>query len=130
MLTASEHAALAVFRSFMVNTGEMLCFHGPQLEKHGATLRTLAEKNLVVKEQFAGGYSLTRAGFEAMSVPAGNPPSAGSPAKSPAAANKVAANKVVATAAAKSSAAKRPVRQSPAASSRKPAAPSPSARRR
>lgn len=115
MLTASEHAALAVFRSFMVNVGEMLCFHGPQLEKHGATLRTLAEKNLVVKEQFAGGYSLTPAGFEAMSVPAGSPPVTSPAAKSPAV---------------KSPAAKTPVRQSPAASARKPAAASPSARRR
>lgn len=69
MLSTSEQAALAVFRSFMVNAGEMLCFHGPQLEKHGPTLRQLTEKNLVIKEQFAGGYSLTRAGFEAMAGP-------------------------------------------------------------
>jgi hypothetical protein len=69
MLTASEQAALAVFRTFHVGTGQMLCFHGPQLEKHRTPLRLLTEKNLVVKEQFAGGYSLTRAGFEAMSAP-------------------------------------------------------------
>jgi hypothetical protein len=84
MLSTSEQAALAVFRSFMVNTGEMLCFHGPQLEKHGPTLRQLAEKNLVVKEQFAGGYSLTRAGFEAMAGPrpsrSGKAPSGKAPA--------------------------------------------------
>ena len=66
---------LAVFRSFMVSAGEMLCFHGPQLEKHGPTLRQLTEKNLVIKEQFAGGYSLTRAGFEAMAGPAAKAPS-------------------------------------------------------
>ncbi len=68
MLSAAEQSALAVFRVFMVSPGEMLCFHGPQLAKHGATLRRLADKNLVVQEQFAGGYSLTRAGFEAMAA--------------------------------------------------------------
>ena len=69
MLSTPEQAALAVFRSFKVGAGQMLCFHGPQLEKHRATLRQLTEKNLVIKEQFAGGYSLTRAGFEAMEGP-------------------------------------------------------------
>jgi hypothetical protein len=68
MLTNAEQAALNVFRSFMVGAGEMLCFQGPQLQKHGATLRQLTEKNYLIKEQFAGGYSLTRAGVEAMAA--------------------------------------------------------------
>jgi hypothetical protein len=84
MLTASEQAALAVFRTFHVGTGQMLCFHGPQLEKHRTPLRLLTEKNLVVKEQFAGGYSLTRAGFEAMSAPStASGAQSASPAASP-----------------------------------------------
>jgi hypothetical protein len=44
----------------------MLCFYGPDLEKHKAALRSLTEKKLLVKERFKGGYSLTRAGFAAM----------------------------------------------------------------
>jgi hypothetical protein len=69
MLSTAEQSVLAVFRAFHVGPGEMLCFHGPQLAKYGACLRGLAEKNLVVKEQFAGGYSLTSAGFDAMAAP-------------------------------------------------------------
>ncbi len=44
----------------------MLCFYGPELEKHKAALQKLTEKELLVKETFKGGYSLTRAGFVAM----------------------------------------------------------------
>lgn len=44
----------------------MLCFYGPDLEKHQAALTTLTEKELLVKERFKGGYSLTQAGFVAM----------------------------------------------------------------
>jgi predicted transcriptional regulator len=44
----------------------MLCFFGPNLEKHDAALKQLMDKDLLVKEQFKGAYSLTRAGFEAM----------------------------------------------------------------
>jgi hypothetical protein len=66
MLSVAEQSALAVFRSFMVRAGQMVCFPAPQLEKHRATLQRLTEKNLVVREQFAGGYSLTPNGFAAM----------------------------------------------------------------
>ena len=68
MLTAAEQSALDVFRSFHVSVGQMLCFHGPLLAKHGATLGQMAAKDLVVKEQFAGGFSLTRTGYEALSA--------------------------------------------------------------
>jgi hypothetical protein len=44
----------------------MLCFYGPQLEKDRAPLRSLTERKLLVEERFRGGYSLTRAGFDAM----------------------------------------------------------------
>ena len=81
VLTNAEQAALAVFRSFLVNPGEMLCFHGPQLEKHGRSLRVLTEKNLIVKEQFAGGYSLTAAGFAAASERAAVPVGPSAPSK-------------------------------------------------
>ncbi|MEE2707472.1 MAG: hypothetical protein VX988_10495 [Planctomycetota bacterium] len=44
----------------------MLCFHGPNLKTLQTALRQLAEKELLVKEKFKGGYSLTAAGFAAM----------------------------------------------------------------
>ena len=46
--------------------GQMLCFFGPDLEKHQAALQNMTAKELLVKEQFKGAYSLTRSGFEAM----------------------------------------------------------------
>jgi hypothetical protein len=65
-LSRAERSVLAVFRTFLVKTGEMICFTGPQLQKYGPTLAGLAKKNLVVREHYAGGYSLTREGFVAM----------------------------------------------------------------
>ncbi len=44
----------------------MLCFYGPDLEKHTNSLRKLTEKDFLIKERFKGGYSLTEAGFDAM----------------------------------------------------------------
>jgi hypothetical protein len=44
----------------------MLCFYGPNLKKYQGALQVLTEKELLVKEKFRGGYSLTRAGFQAM----------------------------------------------------------------
>jgi uncharacterized protein YwgA len=46
--------------------GQMLCFVGPYLEKHNLALQALANKGLLVKEQFKGAYSLTDAGFQVM----------------------------------------------------------------
>ncbi len=44
----------------------MLCFSGPNLEQDEATLDLLTERELLIKEKFKGGYSLTPAGFESM----------------------------------------------------------------
>ena len=46
--------------------GQMLCFYGPNLEKYRNALRELTEKDMIIKEGFKGGYSLTPAGYEAM----------------------------------------------------------------
>ena len=46
--------------------GRMLCFSGPNLERDTAALELLADKKLLVKESFTGGYSLTEAGFAVM----------------------------------------------------------------
>ena len=46
--------------------GKMLCFSGPDLERYAADLNCLADKKLLVREKFKGGYSLTKGGFAAM----------------------------------------------------------------
>lgn len=66
MLTNSEQRALKAFRQYLVTPGQMLCFYGPELEKHKAALQKLTEKDLLVKERFKGAFSLTEAGFAAM----------------------------------------------------------------
>lgn len=66
LLSTSEQRVLRTFRDFLMTPGQMLCFSGPDLKQHKATLDVLADKELLVKEKFKGGYSLTRAGFAAM----------------------------------------------------------------
>ncbi len=66
MLSTSEIAALRTFRQHLLTPGKMLCFSGPNLEKHEAALQQLTESDLLVKEKFKGAYSLTVAGFRAM----------------------------------------------------------------
>ena len=46
--------------------GQMLCFYGPNLKLNQATLDLLTDKELLVREKFNGGYSLTQAGYTAM----------------------------------------------------------------
>jgi hypothetical protein len=62
----ADNSPLDVFRAYQMRPGQMLCFHGPSLEKHGESLRKLTASGLLSKERFAGGYSLTAAGFTAM----------------------------------------------------------------
>ena len=66
LLTKPEQNALRAFHKFLVTPGEMLCFFGPDLDRHKAALQKLTEKEFLVKERFKGGYSLTEAGFVAM----------------------------------------------------------------
>jgi hypothetical protein len=61
-----EQTALSVFRKYLIEPGQMLCFHGPSLEEHGESLRQLTAQGMLTKDKFDGGYSLTRAGFAAM----------------------------------------------------------------
>ena len=68
MLTTSEQRVLRTFRRFLMTPGEMLCFSGPDLQQHQATLELLTSKDLLVKERFKGGYSLTEEGFAAMNA--------------------------------------------------------------
>ena len=66
VLSAAEQAALRTFSMYLVTPGKMLCFFGPNLEKHEAALETLTKKDLLVKETFKGAWSLTVAGYQAM----------------------------------------------------------------
>ncbi len=66
LLSTSEQRVLGTFRRFLMTPGQMLCFDGPNLEQDKATLEFLTDKDLLVKEEFKGGYSLTQAGFAAM----------------------------------------------------------------
>lgn len=66
LLTISEQRVLRTFRQFLISPGQMLCFHGPNLNRNQAALRQLIEKELLVKEHFKGGYSITEAGYAAM----------------------------------------------------------------
>ena len=66
VLTNSERRALKYFRQFMVSPGQMLCFYGPDLKKHGAALKRLTDREMLIKEKFKGGYSLTETGYHAM----------------------------------------------------------------
>jgi hypothetical protein len=65
-MTKPDQTVFDVFRSYLITPGQMLCFHGLELEKHGDSLRRLTADGLLNKERFAGGYSLTAAGFAAM----------------------------------------------------------------
>ena len=66
MLSPKEERVLLTYREYRITPGQMLCFSGQDLERHGKTLELMSTKELLVKESFKGGYSLTEAGFSAM----------------------------------------------------------------
>jgi hypothetical protein len=61
-----DQSALVVFRKYLIEPGQMLCFHGPLLDQNRDSLRQLTEQGLLSKDNFKGGYALTQAGFAAM----------------------------------------------------------------
>lgn len=66
MLSLPEKTVLRTFQQYLATPGKMVCFFGPNLEKHKSALAELTEKEYLIEEDFDGAYSLTRAGFEAM----------------------------------------------------------------
>jgi len=66
LLSTAEQRVLGTFRKFLIAPGEMLCFSGPSLENDSPTLESMSKKDLLNKEKFKGGYSLTQAGYAAM----------------------------------------------------------------
>jgi hypothetical protein len=65
-LSTLDQSALTRFRDYLIQPGEMLCFDGPTLDQHRASLQQLTAEGLLTKESFKCGYSLTPAGFAAM----------------------------------------------------------------
>ncbi len=66
MLSTAERKVLDSFREYLIQPGEMLCFHGQTLLQFEKPLHLLVDKQLVRKERVEGAYCLTRAGFAAM----------------------------------------------------------------
>jgi hypothetical protein len=61
-----QQSALRVFRDYLIEPGQMLCFHGPLLDENRDSLRFLTEQGLLSKDTFKSGYTLTQAGFDEM----------------------------------------------------------------
>ncbi len=66
LLSTAEKKVLKTFREYQITPGQMLCFSGPNLDQHLAALELMSDKELLVKEKFRGGYSLTQSGFQAV----------------------------------------------------------------
>ena len=66
MLSAPEKRVLLTFREFLMTPGQMLCLSGPNLDRDRAAIKLLIDKEVLVQEDFKGGYSLTEAGFAVM----------------------------------------------------------------
>ena len=67
MLSRSEQSVLRTYRDYLITPGQTLCFSGQDLKRNQTTLELLTDKNLLVKETFKGGYSLTNAGYSVIS---------------------------------------------------------------
>jgi len=65
-LTKSEQRVMRTYRKFRVTPGQMLCFYGPDLKQNENALANLTNRDMLVKERFKGGYSLTEEGYELM----------------------------------------------------------------
>ena len=66
MLSTSEASVLQKFRQYHMTPHKMLCFCGQDLKSKEPALNSLVKKQLLVREQFQGAYSLTRAGYTVM----------------------------------------------------------------
>ncbi|WDI40547.1 hypothetical protein [Bremerella sp. P1] len=66
MLSSTEITVLQSFRKFYMEPGEMLCFNGVDLIAKTPALDSLVTKRFLVREKFAGAFSLTRSGYAEM----------------------------------------------------------------
>jgi hypothetical protein len=65
-LSQGEMSVLMMFRKYLMTPGKMLCLSVNDLASMKKSLDTLITAGLLVPEDFKGGYSLTRSGYEAM----------------------------------------------------------------
>lgn len=66
MTTIAEQRVLKRFLEFHMKPNKMLCFYGPDLEAKTSALNSLVAKEWLVREKFAGAYSLTQKGYRHM----------------------------------------------------------------
>ena len=65
-LTKTEQRVMKTYRKFLMTPGQMLCFYGPDLKQNENALANLTNRDMLVKERFKGGYSLTQDGYDLM----------------------------------------------------------------
>ncbi len=65
-LSDGELHVLAMFRKYLMTPGKMLCISSQDITSMKKSLDKLTLAGLLVPEEFKGGYSLTRSGYEAM----------------------------------------------------------------
>ena len=68
MLSPKERSVFAIFRQYLATPGHMICLDAATVQKYKVALRGLVERRFLLKERFEGGYSLTQAGFTAMTA--------------------------------------------------------------
>ncbi len=64
--SAGEASVLITFRRYLMTPGKMLCFSTQDIGSMKKSIDKLIAAGLLVPEEFKGGYSLTRAGYDAM----------------------------------------------------------------
>ena len=65
-MSPAEHRLLDIFRQYLMTPGRMLCLNSQQLQSYRVAIVKLIENDLLTKESYKGGYSLTEAGYEMM----------------------------------------------------------------
>lgn len=65
-LSEGEEHVLATFRKYLMTPGKMLCLSTADILTMKKSLDRLVSTGLLIPEEFKGGYSLTRSGYDAM----------------------------------------------------------------
>ncbi len=65
-LSEGEEHVLAMFRKYLMTPGKMLCLSTADILTMKKSLDKLVSAGLLIPEEFKGGYSLTRSGYDAM----------------------------------------------------------------
>ncbi|TWT34361.1 hypothetical protein [Blastopirellula retiformator] len=65
-MSQSEQSVLKTFRKFYMSPGKMLCFTSVELDAKKSAFDSLVDKRYLMREKFAGAYSLTSRGYRRM----------------------------------------------------------------